>query len=180
MTPDPERTSYVMISSGKSRYVDEVHIPNAALWSSAELLTELQKSEGGESCVGQSNTSIQETGATHVSSETSNNETCANKRPFSHKEPFLRPKGSGKLFLPILRTEELCQYRSPTCLQEWCVTSNWKISWVGQTSRKESQWSYDMEGHPKKCVERYCDDHNCKKEELEMVGELSKVCSQIV
>ena len=56
-----------------------------------------------------------------------------------------------------------------------------------------SSWSYDMEGHAKKCVERYCelankttqqlykvstpciDDHHFKE-----VGELSKVCSQIV
>ena len=61
-----------------------------------------------------------------------------------------------------------------------------------------SSWSYDMEGHAKKCVERYCelankttqqlckvsipctDDHHIKEEELKSVGELSKVCSQIV
>ena len=61
-----------------------------------------------------------------------------------------------------------------------------------------SSWSYDMEGHAKKCVERYCElanrttqqlhkvstpclhDHNFKEEELKSVGELSKVCSQIV
>ena len=61
-----------------------------------------------------------------------------------------------------------------------------------------SSWSYDMEGHAKKWVERYCelankttqqlykvttpcfDDHDFKKEELISVGELSKVCSQIV
>ena len=60
-----------------------------------------------------------------------------------------------------------------------------------------SSWSYDMEGHAKKCVERYCelanrttqqlykvstpciDDHHFK-EELKSVGELSKVSSQIV
>ena len=59
-------------------------------------------------------------------------------------------------------------------------------------------WSYDMEGHAKKCVERYCelankttqqfhkvstscfDDHHFKEEELKSVAELSKVCSQIV
>ena len=58
-------------------------------------------------------------------------------------------------------------------------------------------WSYDMEGHAQKCVERYCelankkteqfckvsnhclDDHHFKKEDLESVGELSEVCSQI-
>ena len=55
-----------------------------------------------------------------------------------------------------------------------------------------------MEGHAKKCVERCCelankttqqlykvstpciDDHHFKEEELKSVGELSKVCSQIV
>ena len=60
-----------------------------------------------------------------------------------------------------------------------------------------SSWSYDMEGHAKKCVERYCelankttqqlykvstpciDDHHFKEEELKSVGELSEVCSQI-
>ena len=55
-----------------------------------------------------------------------------------------------------------------------------------------------MEGHAKKCVERYCelankttqqlykvctpciDDHHFKAEEMKSVGELSQVCSQIV
>ena len=59
-------------------------------------------------------------------------------------------------------------------------------------------WSYDMEGHAQKCVERYCepankkvkqlsklshpclDDHQVKQEQLESVGELSEVRSQIV
>ena len=61
-----------------------------------------------------------------------------------------------------------------------------------------SWWSCDMEGHAKKCVERYCelankateqfykvatpcmDDHQFKEEEIGSVGELSIVCSQIV
>ena len=61
-----------------------------------------------------------------------------------------------------------------------------------------SSWSYDMAGHAKKCVERYCelankttqqlyqvstpclDDHHFKEQKLKSVGELSKVCSQIV
>ena len=61
-----------------------------------------------------------------------------------------------------------------------------------------SSWSYDVEGHAKKCVERYCelankttqqlykvstpciDDHYFKEEEMKSVGRLSKVCSQIV
>ena len=63
---------------------------------------------------------------------------------------------------------------------------------------RTSSWSYDMEGHAKKCVERYCelanksiqqlykgstpciDDHDFKEEEMKSVGELSQVCSQIV
>ena len=61
-----------------------------------------------------------------------------------------------------------------------------------------SSWSYDMAGHAKKCVERYCelanktiqqlykvstpciDDHHFKEEEMKSVGELSNVCSQVV
>ena len=61
-----------------------------------------------------------------------------------------------------------------------------------------SSWSSDMEGNAKKCVERYCDfakkttqqlynvstpcldDHYFKEAEMKSVGELSKVCSQIV
>ena len=60
-----------------------------------------------------------------------------------------------------------------------------------------SSWSYDMEGHAKKCVQRHCDlankttqqlykvstpcidDHHFKEEEMKYVGELSEVCSQI-
>ena len=60
-----------------------------------------------------------------------------------------------------------------------------------------SSWSCEIEGHAKKCVERYCefanettrqlykvstpcvDDHYFKEEEMKSVGELSKVCSQI-
>ena len=58
--------------------------------------------------------------------------------------------------------------------------------------------SFDMEGHAKKCVERYCElahkttqqlhkvatpfihDHQLKEEKNESVVELSTVCSQIV
>ena len=61
-----------------------------------------------------------------------------------------------------------------------------------------SSWSYDMAGHAKKCVERYCelankttqqlckvstpciDDHHFKEEEMKSVGELSQECSHIV
>ena len=58
-----------------------------------------------------------------------------------------------------------------------------------------SSWSYDMEGHAKKCVERCCELANKSTQQLHKVatptsinskkkkkdvGELSKVCAQIV
>ena len=61
-----------------------------------------------------------------------------------------------------------------------------------------TSWSYDVEGHAKKCVERYrdlankttqqlfkvstpcLDDHHWKEEKSGSVGELSVVCSRIV
>ena len=71
-------------------------------------------------------------------------------------------------------------------------------NYVGGKNLTRKNWSYVLEGHAKKCVERNCelvnkkveqlhkvsspclDDHQFKKEELESVGELSAVCSQIV
>ena len=73
-----------------------------------------------------------------------------------------------------------------------------KLPCSGRLDSNISTWSYDLEGHAKKFVERYCelanrttqqlykvatpclDDHQFKDEELGAVGELSKVCSQIV
>ena len=73
-----------------------------------------------------------------------------------------------------------------------------KLPSSGRPNANISSWSYDMEGHAKKCTERYCelankttqqlykartpclDDHQIKEEELGSVGELSKVCSQNV
>ena len=54
----------------------------------------------------------------------------------SKRLPFLRTKGSGQLCPPILRTEELCQYRSPKWLQGWYVftimkTRTWWIMTLG-------------------------------------------------
>ena len=63
---------------------------------------------------------------------------------------------------------------------------------------KTVAWPYDMEGHAKKSVEKYCelahkkteqshevstpclDDHNFKRDALETVGRLSNICAQIV
>ena len=74
--------------------------------------------------------------------------------------------------------------------------SNCKITMLGKSVYLS--WSYDMEGHAKKFVGRYCelankttqqlykvstpciDVHHFKVEEFKSVWELSKVCSQIV
>ena len=82
------------------------------------------------------------------------------------------------------------------CLNPEFPKEQLKIIMLGKSAI--SSWSYDMEGHAQKCVERYCelanrttqqlfkvstpciDDHHFKEEELKSVGELSNVCSQIV
>ena len=101
------------------------------------------------------------------------------------------------------------------CIQRQCETSkdivdNYRTMFesrisAGATEKlpcseniRISSWSYDMEGHAKKCAERYCelanrttqqlykvstpciDDHHFKEEELKSVGDLSQACSQIV
>ena len=66
-----------VISRGRSRFVDEMHIPNAEIRSSAELLSELKKSEEGKPCLTKWKTSNHETGTVHVSSPSSIKETCA-------------------------------------------------------------------------------------------------------
>ena len=91
-------------------------VRDAELRSSAELLSELQKQK-------------EENLAWHSRRPASRRLVRTPSaflpayRLFSHKEPFLRPRGSGKLFPPILRMEELCHWRSPKWLQEWCVTT---------------------------------------------------------
>ena len=73
-----------------------------------------------------------------------------------------------------------------------------KLLYSEKSEAHISSWSCDMEGHAKKCVERCCelankttqqlhkvatpcfDDNQFKGEEMGSVGELSKVCAQIV
>ena len=72
-----------------------------------------------------------------------------------------------------------------------------KLSGSGEVNANIPAWSYDMEGHAKKCVDRYCElantnieqsckvptpciDDSSRKRGLQTVGELLKVCSQIV
>ena len=102
------------------------------------------------------------------------------------------------------------------CTQRQCeiskdIVDNYRTMFESQISAGEgveklpfpqnlriSSWSYDMAGHAKKCVERYCelankttqqhykistpciDDHHFKEEETKSVAELSNACSQIV
>ena len=79
-----------------------------------------------------------------------------------------------------------------------CSRSTFASNFGAPGQRYVFRWSYDMEGHAKKCVERYCelankttqqlykvstpciDDHHFKEEEMKSVGESSQVCSQIV
>ena len=41
---------------------------------------------------------------------------------------------------------------------------------MGKTSRKDGCLAYDMEGHPQKCVERFCELANTKVEQLYKVS----------
>ena len=100
-------------------------------------------------------------------------------------------------------TQRQCEI-SKDIVDKYRIMFESRISAVGteklpcSESLRISSWSYDMEGHAKKCVERKCelankttqqlyklstpciDDHHFKEEELKSVGELSKISSQIV
>ena len=99
-------------------------------------------------------------------------------------------------------TQRQCQISKDT-VDNYRTMSESRISAGGleklpfSQNNRISSWSYDMVGHAKKCVERYCelankttqqlckvstpciDDHHFK-EEMKSVGEMSHVCSQIV
>ena len=67
-----ERTSYVMVSRGKSRFVDEIILPKPNSDQVQNYSLKFKKSEARECCLAQSKTSIQETDAARVKSPTSN------------------------------------------------------------------------------------------------------------
>ena len=101
------------------------------------------------------------------------------------------------------RTQRQCQ-RSKDIVDNYRTMFESRISAGGveklpyPQNLRISSWSYDMAGHAKKCVERYCelankttqqlykvstpciDDHHFKEEETKSVGELSQVRPQIV
>ena len=103
---------------------------------------------------------------------------------------------------------ELSKSMLSNCSEMLKLGTNWTTWYRNLTTSTQSlpftqnlrisSWSYDMAGHAKKCVERYCDlankstqqlykvstpcieDHHFKEEEMKSVGELSSTCSQIV
>ena len=116
---------------------------------------------------------------------------------------------------PLGERTSILDHENLGCTQRQCETSkdivdNYRAMFesrisAGRTEKlpysenfRISSWSYDMEGHAKKCVERYCelankttqqlykvstpcmDDHHFKEEDLKSVGDLSKICYQIV
>ena len=109
---NPRRTSCVLTSRGKSRFVDDLHIPNVEHHrTSAELLSERENADESEPCLAHSKTSIQETVAASVASHPSTRKLDADSISVSCSTvymytniTFLRRKGSGTLFLPIHRT----------------------------------------------------------------------------
>ena len=128
---------------------------------------------------------------------------CAGQAAFAVSAFFPGKNGSCPKILKIPKSE--CKWiRLPR--------HKWPISWSSMEdlviagtetlpcseNLPISSWSYDMEGHAKKCVDRYCelangttqqlykvstpciDDHHFKEEETKSFGNLSQVCSRIV
>ena len=74
-----------------------------------------------------------------------------------------------------------------------CAGTTEKLPGCQKPHAQTVTWSYDMEGHAQKCVERYCElsnkkveqcnkvsspcieDHQFKQEEAESIGELSEI-----
>ena len=101
-------------------------------------------------------------------------------------------------FIPVRQAKKKsgCHSSGGQRLGEARKVANEEVAKV--KSHEEGPWSYDMESHAKKCVERYCelankttqqlykvstpciDDHHFTEEETKAVGELPKVCSHIV
>ena len=95
------------------------------------------------------------------------------------------------------------------CTQRQCqiskdIVDNYRTMFESRISNRKttipsnlriSSWSYDMEGHAKKCVERYCenkttqqlykvstpciDDHHFKEEEMKSVGNCHKYAPKL-
>ena len=115
---------------------------------------------------------------------------------------------SSTMFIQVALKENVRLARILWKIREACSTQGFlptlQKNWPERKATRKpdaetiSSWSYDMGGHAKKCVDRYCElaykttqkiykvatpcmhDHPYEEEEMKSVGELSKVCSQIV
>ena len=111
-----------MVSREKSRFVHEVHFPNAEL--RLNFRKEKEENLAWHSRRQASRRLVRPMSPVRQASRKLVRTLSAffpAKRLFSHKETFPRPRRSGKLRLPLHRMEELCQQQSPKWLQEWCV-----------------------------------------------------------
>ena len=116
---------------------------------------------------------------------------------FENQHHFLTTRTWNALIVNANRTKLLHkQYRE--MLESRISVAATEKCQGGKPHAKTVAWSYDTEGRAKTCFEMYyelankktkqqykvstpcLDDHHFKKKELESVGELSKVCSQIV
>ena len=118
--PSPDnskRTSYILISRGNSRFVDELHIPNPNSDTALNYSLNIRRQKIANIAWRSRRPASREL-VRHMLQD-----RLASMRLglCSHMESFLRPKGSGKLFLPIHHMEELCQQRSSKWLQDWCA-----------------------------------------------------------
>ena len=106
---DSRQTSHVMISRGKSRFVDELLAWRYRRPALRKLVRPLILPPGNW---------IRTLSAFLPA-------WCT-----TQKEPFLRLKESGKSFLKVHRMEELCRQQSPKWFLDWCViTTRWKNIW---------------------------------------------------
>ena len=123
---NPKRTSWVLISRGKIRFVDGLHIPDVRhSLTIAELLSEHETANESEPCWRNPRLALRKLVRRLILAPGNWKRTLSVILPaqrITHKEPYLRRKGNGKLFLPVHRTvEDLLQQRSPFWLQDWCV-----------------------------------------------------------
>ena len=96
------------------------------------------------------------------------------------REEYLRYQEHWYLTLSKSVHRQMFDSRIPQELLKSCLVRR-------EVNANSAAWSYDMEGHATKNIDQLCevstlciDDHQFEPEELEAVGEVSQVCSQIV
>ena len=127
-------------------------------------------------------------------------EEVQNKDEEERKKNKMKEKEKQRIWDPAWGNQMRIQIMGDSNLIVNWMNGKWKIN--NQKFRmmvyNEINWSYDVEAHARKCVERYfelankkteqfhkvsspcLDDHQIKKEDSENTGELSQVCSHIL